>query len=108
MSEPPTLTILDATLRINDVLYTATRDEHKTYLAYFIRKKEGKGEQYECREYKDGRQECTCKDATYRGRSGCKHVAALRLLGAFESPIEPAAPPVPDFEEEPEDIFIPL
>jgi hypothetical protein len=87
VSEPVALVLKTARLDIAGDEYDAFRNAHPTYTAYRLKKTSGDraGNEYLCREHKDGRQECNCKSYQCR-KEPCRHLKALQQLGVFDAP----------------------
>ena len=80
----PTIELIQAKVQIDRDLYELFRNERPTFVAYRLKKLTGEraGAAYECRQYRDGRWSCDCKDFQCRRRR-CRHLYVLQWLGAF-------------------------
>jgi len=98
--EPPVVVV---TVEIDDECYRLARAPTADGRTWRLRKLEGQreGAVYEIREYADGYQRCTCMDAKFRGRA-CKHLLAMRQMGALPEPPPRPAPSRPAIGSRPE------
>lgn len=87
--QPPTVIV---TVEIDDECYRVQCLDAAPQRAWQLRKLEGRraGAVYVVQELPGGQQVCDCPDWQFRRRA-CKHVLALRIMGALAAP-QPEGP----------------